>query len=121
MGNYCHIFVYRTPKKNHNAMMDLMRKLVKFLNKNGTLTSDFYLLGATNVFQGFAGVDKILGAGVDEEVLLEVDTYTNKEQFNATMKSIAADPEGKPLFGQLHTLSSKDYSIAMGEFDVLKF
>lgn len=118
LGNYSHIFIYRIPTENHRAMVNLQKQLTQLYKKHGTLSSEFFQLGATNVFNGFTGMDKAIGAEPGE-VWVEVDKYQNAEQFKKVVEAVGADEKSGPLFGQLYGLISKSYSIIMGEFSRL--
>lgn len=115
-GSYSHIFVYRIPRGNHEAMVKLEKQLTQLFRKHGTLSSEFYQLGATNVFKGFTGLDKAISARPDEEVWVEVDTYRNAQQFKTVVEAIEGDAKAEPLFSQLVGLISQEYSTIMGEF-----
>ncbi len=119
-GSYAHIFIYRIPHTNHDAMVDLQIQLTQIYRKHGTLSSEFHELAATTVFEGFIGLDKAIGAHDGEEVWVELDTYQDVEQFKRVVAAIGADEKSGPLFGQLYGLASQGYSIVMGEFDRLK-
>jgi len=119
-GSYSHIFIYRIPSGNHEAMLKLEKQLTQLYRKHGTLSSEFYQLGATNVFKGFTGLDKAIGAQSDEEVWVEVDTYQNAQQFKTVVEAVGGDEKGEPLFNQLYGLISQGYSIVMGEFTRLE-
>lgn len=115
-GSYSHIFVYRIPCGNHEAMVKLEKQLTQLFRKHGTLSSEFYQLGATKVFKGFTGLDKAISARPDEEVWVEVDTYRNAQQFKTVVEAIEGDVKAEPLFSQLVGLISQEYSTIMGEF-----
>jgi len=115
-GSYSHIFIYRIPIENHEAMLKLEKQITQLYRKHGTLSSEFYLLGATNVFKGFTGLDKALSARPGEEVWVEIDTYRNAQEFKTVVEAIDGDERGEPLFNQLMGLISQGWSIIMGEF-----
>ena len=119
-GSYSHIFVYRIPAQNHAAMMNLQKQLTQIYRKHGTLSSQFYQLEKTNVFEGFTGMDKAIGAKPDEEVWIEVDTYHDADQFKKVVEAVGADKGSGSLFGQLYGLISSGYSIIMGEYSYLE-
>ena len=118
-GSYSHIFIYRISNENHAAMISLQKQLTQLYRKHGTLSSEFYQLVNTNVFEGFTGLGKVVDAKPDEEVWVEVDTYQDAEQFKKVVEAVGGDKTSDPLFGQLYTLVSKGYSVVMGEFSRL--
>jgi uncharacterized protein YbaA (DUF1428 family) len=115
-GGYSHIFIYRIPTGNHAAMVNLQKQLTQLYRKHGTLRSEFHQLAITNVFEGFTGVDKAIGAQSGEEVWVEVDTYQDADQFKKVVEGVGADQNSGPLFSQLYGLLSLGYSVIMGEF-----
>jgi uncharacterized protein YbaA (DUF1428 family) len=119
-GSYSHIFIYRIPGGNHEAMVKLQKQLTQLYRKHGTLSSEFYQLGATNVFNGFTSLDKAIGAQSGEEVWVEVDMYQNARQFRTVVEAVGGDEKGELLFGQLYGLISQGYSTIMGEFTRLE-
>jgi len=117
-GTYSHIFAYRIPKKNHEPLINLQRKLAKIYKRHGMFGSRTYQLGKTNVYEGFSGFEKELGATSQEEVWIEVDSYKDASEFARVVTEIGADAEAGPLWGELAQLTS-DHPIIMGEFTLL--
>jgi uncharacterized protein YbaA (DUF1428 family) len=114
-GTYVHIFVYRIPKENHHALLNVQEKLAKIYKRHGTLESRFYQLGKTNVFEEFSGFDKALGTSEGDEVWVEVDSYRDASDFERVTNAIGGDTDAGPLWGELAQVTSK-HAIIMGEF-----
>ena len=114
-GNYVHIFVYRIPKENHHSLLAVQEKLRKIYRRHGTLSSRFYQLGQTNVFEGFSGFDKALGTSTGDEIWVEVDSYRDADQFQRVVAEIGNDADAGPLWGELAQVTST-HPIIMGEF-----
>jgi Protein of unknown function (DUF1428) len=114
-GTYVHIFVYRIPKENHRALLNVQEKLAKIYKKHGTLESRFYQLGKTNVFEGFSGFDQALGTSGEHEVWIEVDSYKDATHFERVTNAIGGDADAGPLWGELAQVTST-HPIIMGEF-----
>ena len=114
-GSYVYIFLYRIPNENHDALLNVQGRLMKIYKKHGTLGSRFYQLGKTNVFEGFSGFDKALGASLGDEIWVEVDTYKDADDFQRVVQAVGNDPEAGPLWGELAQVTSK-HPIIMGEF-----
>jgi hypothetical protein len=102
-GTYFHIFTYRIPKRKHDALLSLQKKLGKLYKKHGMLGSQTLQLGKTNVFDGFSGFDKALGTSEGEEIWLEVDSYKNASEFNRIVAEIGEDEKAGPLWGRART------------------
>jgi Protein of unknown function (DUF1428) len=118
-GKYVHVFAYCVPKSKHKQMAEVERGLAKIYEKYGGLGMKLYVLGKTNVFEGFAGIDKTLGATKNDEVWIEVDAYKDASHFGRVVEAVGADEDAGPLWGKLMELSSPGKSISMGEFSRL--
>ena len=114
-GSYVHIFVYRIPNENHDALLNVQEKLTKIYKKHGTIGSSFYQLGKTYVFEGFSSFDNALGTSAQEEIWVELDTYKDANDFQRVVEAVGNDAEAGPLWGELAQVASK-HPIIMGEF-----
>ena len=104
---YAHIFAYRVSKKKHNDFLRVRNSLAKIYLRHGTLGVETYLLGKTNVFEGFQGFDKALETTPDEEVWIEVDTYPSASEFSKIVGEIGEDKEAGPIWGELAQITEK--------------
>jgi hypothetical protein len=116
-GAYAHIFAYCLPKKNHAQMLDTETKLGTIYKRHGSLSMNLYVWDQTTIFQGFAGLDKQLGATPNDELWLEIDSYKNGSNLNRVMEKVREDPQPRPLWEKLSQLVGSGRSIAMGEFN----
>jgi len=114
-STYSHIFVYRIPKRNHKALLNVQEKLRTIYKRHGMLGSRIYQLGKSNVFEGFSGFDKELGTTKEEEIWIEVDSYQNASEFARIVAEIGNDAEAGPLWGELAQVTT-EHPIIMGEF-----
>jgi uncharacterized protein YbaA (DUF1428 family) len=120
-GNHVQLFVYRIPKKNHDAMVQLQNQLTGIFNKHGILRSEFFQLSSAETFQGFASIDKTVSANQDEEeVWMELESYRDRKHRDEVVAKITEDASAGPLFGQVMSLITQEYSCIMGEFKRLQ-
>ena len=61
-------FVYRVPKKNRDAMMQLNKQFVSIMRKYGATHLVFQLNSTDIPMEGITNISKILSAKQDEEV-----------------------------------------------------
>ncbi len=119
-GAYALVFLYRIPKKQHDAFKDVEEKLAKIYKKYGMLNSKIYQLGKTNTegFTGFEAFDKALGVPSDEEVWIETGFYPNKDEYQRIVASIGQDEAAGPLWGEMAQILDGRRTM-MGEFTKL--
>lgn len=120
-GNHVQLFVYRIPKKNHDAMVQLQNQLSGIFRKHGILRSEFFQLSSTETFQGFTSIDKTVSANQEEEeVWMELESYRDRKHRDEVVAKITEDTSAGPLFGQVTSLITQGYSCIMGEFKRLQ-
>jgi uncharacterized protein YbaA (DUF1428 family) len=120
-GTHVQLFVYRIPKKNHDAMVQLESQLTAIFRKYGILRSEFFQLSDTKTFEGFISIAKTISANQDdEEVWVELESYRDRKQRDEVVAKIEQDPSAGPLFGQVMSLLTQGYSLIMGEFKRLQ-
>jgi uncharacterized protein YbaA (DUF1428 family) len=113
-GNYLQLFIYRAPKKNHDAIAKNLMQFVPWFNKNGVRV-EYYQLGKSET-QGAidsakeSGMDimenvaKILSTDEDEEeVWIEQQYFRDhnhcKEVYTKMMQDKSIEPLGNEFFG----------------------
>ena len=119
-GAYAHIFAYCVPRENHNEMLNLETQLGIIYKRHGSLSMKLYVWNQTSILQGFAGLNKQLGANPDDELWLEIDSYRNESDLNKTMQKVRGSKEPRPLWEKLSQIVGPGRSIAMGEFDKVR-
>ena len=118
IGTYTQLFIYRIPKNNHDALIQLQQKLTSVYRKHGTLNSEFFQLASGETFEGFTNISNAVAADMSaEEVWVELDHYKDFNHRNEVVASVGQDPEAGPLFGELPGIVSAGYSITQGEFN----
>ena len=113
-------FIYRIPKKNHDAMLQLCKQSNEIFMQHGVLRYDAFQLSNTNVpMEGFTNIAKIVSANQDEEVWVESLYYKDRQHINGLMAKMQKDERMEPLMKQSFDLISSGTSFIMGEFDRL--
>jgi uncharacterized protein YbaA (DUF1428 family) len=114
-------FVYRMPKKNHDAMMQLDKKFGDIITKEfGAAHLVFQLSSTEAPMEGISNIAKAISATQDEEVWLELLFYRDrkhKEEVGAKMRN---DERMGPLWQESIALVSPGTDFIMGEFSSLK-
>lgn len=89
-GNLVQLFIYRAPKKNHDAMVQLNKQCAEFFRKHGILRFEVLYLSSTNTVMDFVNIAETLSASQDEEVWMEIQSYRDHkhlDEFIANMKN----------------------------------
>ena len=111
--NYLQLFIYRAPKKNHDAIAKNLMQFVPWFKKNGARV-EYYQLGKSET-QGAidsakeSGMDimesvaKTLSIDEDEEVWIEQQYFRDhkhcKEVYTKMMQDKSIEPLGNEFFG----------------------
>lgn len=118
-GNHTQMFVYKIPKKNHDAMRKLIPQLTAIYKKHGILSWEVYQLNTMAAFEGMKSMAKTVSATPDEEVWIELDRFMDSKHRDAVVDKVMRDEETTPLFRELAGLLSRGYSVTMGDFSRL--
>jgi uncharacterized protein YbaA (DUF1428 family) len=113
-------FVYRVPKKNHDAMMQLNKQFVSIMRKYGASHLVFQLNNTEASMEGITNISKTVSANQDEEVLLELIFYRDRKHRDEVDAKMRNDESMIPLFQQSLDLLAPGSSFIMGEFSQLK-
>jgi uncharacterized protein YbaA (DUF1428 family) len=113
-------FVYRVPKKNHEAMMQLNKQFVNIMRKYGTTHLVFQLNSTEAPMKGITNISESLSANQDDEVWLELIFYQDRKHRDEVEVKMQNDESMAPLFQQSLDLLSPGSSFIMGEFSRLK-
>jgi uncharacterized protein YbaA (DUF1428 family) len=114
------VFVYKLPRKNHEAMVQLVRRFTTLYKKYGTESWNMYQLNSKEAFEGSTSIANTVSASDDEEVWLEVDHYKDRKARDDAVGAIMQDPDAGALFGEMAGILSPGFSLIMGEFNPVK-
>jgi uncharacterized protein YbaA (DUF1428 family) len=113
-------FVYRVPKKNHDAMMHINKQFVNIMRKYGTTHLVFQLNSTEAPMEGITNISKSLSANQGDEVWLELIFYKDRKHRDEVDAKMQNDESMAPLFQQSLDLLSPGSSFIMGEFSRIK-
>jgi uncharacterized protein YbaA (DUF1428 family) len=119
-GGVVQHIVYRVPKKNHDAMLQLCKEASNMFRENGGLHYDVFQLSSTNVpMDGFTNFAKIISVDQDEEVWMESLYYRDRLHMNEVMAKMQNDKRCEQSYKQSLDLLTPGTSFIMGEFGCL--
>lgn len=116
IGSEVSHFVYRVPKKNHDAMVVLNRQFVETMRKYGATHLIFQLNNTDAPMEGITNIAKFVLANQDDEVWMELIFYrdrTHRDEVEAIMRN---DENMERLFKQSAALITQGTSFILGEF-----
>jgi uncharacterized protein YbaA (DUF1428 family) len=110
-------FVYRVPKKNHDAMMQLDKQFGDIITKEFGVAHLVFQLSSTEApMEGMSNIAKIVTAAQDEEVWLELLFYRDRKHKDEVGVKMRNDERMGPLWQQSVALVSPGTNFIMGEF-----
>src|ERR671914_2437652 len=119
IGSIVQQFIYRIPKKNHEAMVQLEKQFIDIFRKHGGLRFELFQLSNTeNIMMDWTTISKAVSANQDEEeeIWVEQIFYRDSKQRNEYMANCGNDENMKQLYKQFIDLITPGSSPIMGEF-----
>jgi uncharacterized protein YbaA (DUF1428 family) len=114
-------FVYRVPKKNHEAMMQLNKQFADTMRKYGALHLIFQLNNTEEPMEEITNIAKTVLANQDKEVWMELIFYNrDRKHQNEVGTKMQKDENMERLYKQSVDLLSPGSSFVMGEFSRLE-
>ena len=112
-------FVYRVPKKNHEAMMQLNKQFADIMRKYGAPHFIFQLNNTEAPMEGITNIAKTVSASQDEEVWMELIFYRDRKHRDEVGAKMQNDENMERLYKQSVDLLSPGSNFVMGEFSRL--
>jgi uncharacterized protein YbaA (DUF1428 family) len=112
-------FVYRVPKKNHEAMMQINKQFADIMRKYGAPHLIFQLNNTEAPMEGITNIAKTVSANQDEEVWMELIFYRDLKHRDEVGTNMQNDENMERLYKQSLDLLSPGSSFVMGEFSRL--
>lgn len=113
--DYVQMHIYKVPKKNHDAIVQIGKQGYEIGNKHGVLRQESFVLGSTETYEGFTNIANIVSASRDEEVWVHLNFYKDRKHRDDVMVRIGNDETMSQLFRQSMDLISPGSNI-IGEF-----
>ena len=121
IGSHAQIFIYRIPKKNHDAIVQLNKQIKDTLPEHGPLNSEFFYLSSTETVMDFVNITETVSAKQDEEeVWVEIQSYRNRNHRDEVMVNMEKDKNCESLYQQYLDLITPGSRTIIGEFSRLK-
>jgi uncharacterized protein YbaA (DUF1428 family) len=126
-GNYLQLFLYRAPKKNHDAMAKNLKQFVPWFKKHGARV-EYYQLGRSETQ---ASIDSAKQSGMDvldsitktlstnedeEEVWIEQQYFRDHKHCQEVYAKMMQDKSVEPLGNEFFGLVTQGKSLIMGGF-----
>jgi uncharacterized protein YbaA (DUF1428 family) len=112
-------FVYRVPKKNHDAMMQLNKQFVEVMRKYGATHLILQLNNSEAPMEGITNISKTVSANQDDEVWMELIFYKDRKHRDEVNAKMRNDVNMEQLFKQSMDLITPGTTFVMGEFSRL--
>ena len=114
-------FVYRVPKKNHEAMIHLNKQFADIMRKYGAPHLIFQLNNTEAPMEEITNIAKTVSANQDEdEVWMELIFYRDRKHKDEVGAKMQNDENMERLYEQSMDLLSPGSSFVVGEFSRLK-
>ncbi len=110
------LFVYRIPKKNHDAIVLNQNQFADMFKKYGCYARSFQLT-STETSEGFASMVAAVSANQEEEeVWMDLESYRDREHMNDVVSKINNDEYALSLMKQYLDLLSPGSNPILAEF-----
>ena len=121
IGNEVDHFVYRVPKKNHDAIVQLSKEFGDIIRNYGVAHLVFQLNNTEVPMEGITNITKTVSANQDEEeVWLELIFYRDRKHKDEVSAKMRSDERMGTLWQRSMALVSPGSGFIMGEFNRLK-
>jgi len=119
VGSIVQQFLYRLPKKNHEAMIQLEKKFADAFRRNGGLGYEVFQLNGTENMMEWTNIAKTMSANQDEEIWVEQVHYRDSKQRDEFMAMCGKEENMTRLYKQCMDLITPGSTI-MGELNRLE-
>ena len=114
------LFIYRAPKKNRQAIVQLNNRVIGTFKEYGVQGFEMFHLGNTQDMMGFTNIAKTISAnGDEEEVWLEIQSYRDRKHLEEVGAKMMSDEKMKAEGQQFMNLITPGSRCSFGEFNRL--
>jgi uncharacterized protein YbaA (DUF1428 family) len=113
-------FVYRVPKENHDAMMQLNKQFADTMRKYGATHLIFQLNNTEAPMEGITNIAKTMSANKEDEVWMELIFYKDRKHRDEIGTKMRNDERMGSLFKQSLDLVTPGTGFILGEYSRLK-
>src|SRR5918999_6457884 len=100
IGSEVDQFIYRVPKKNHDAVMRINKQFADIMRGHGASHSFFQLNNTEAPMEGLTNIAKTVSANQDEEVWLELIFYKDRKHRDEVGRKMQNDENMERLYKQ---------------------
>ena len=131
-GNFLQHFLYRVPKKNHDALIQNLKQFVPWFKKHGAKV-EYYQLGRSETQSAIDSakqsgmdvmdsIDKALSTGIedDEEVWIEQQYFRDYKHCQDVYAKMMQDKSIEPLGNEFFGLITQGKKMITGGFNRLR-
>ena len=125
-GNYLQISFSRAPKKNQEALAQLGKRWVQWLNQNGVSSKIYYLDKSSStttreeVPEGVESIAKILSVSDDEMLGVSLQFYRDQAHAEEVNAKMMQDESIGALMKEFGGLISQGSNLIMGGFNRIR-
>ena len=121
VGSQVQLVVYRLPKKNHDAMVQICRQSKDMFRKYGVMHYEIFQLDNTKPYEerGLTNIYQTIAAAQDEEAWVEFVYYRDRKHMEEVIAKIEKDENMGRLYKQSLDLITPGTSFILGEFNRL--
>ena len=125
-GNYLQISFSRAPKKNQEALAQLGKRWVQWLNENGVSSKIYYLDNSSStttreeVPEGVESIAKILSVSDDEMLGVSLQFYRNQTHANEVFAKMMQDETCGAIGKEFDSLVTQGKSMITDGFNRLR-
>jgi uncharacterized protein YbaA (DUF1428 family) len=105
IGSEVDHFVYRVPKKNHDAMVQLNKQFAEIMRKYGAPHLIFQLNNTEAPMDGITNITKTVSANQDDEIWMELIFYRDRKHRDEVSANMQND-ESMVDFSNSHLIWS---------------
>jgi uncharacterized protein YbaA (DUF1428 family) len=121
IGSQIMLVVYRVPKKNHDAMVQISKQFYsEVFKKYGGLRMEVFQLNNTKTYEdmGLTNIVNTISANnqEDEEVWVELQYYRDRKHMDEFIAKMGKDENCGRLYKQSLNLLTAGTSFILGEF-----
>ena len=123
IGSQVQLFVWRIPKKNHDAIVKLQKQFNNILIKHGALRVEIFQLTNTDTYDGCTNIFNIVSANQDEEIWIELQSHKDLKRMDEITSEIMEDESMQTeglLIKQFMDLVAPESGMIMGKFTRLR-
>jgi uncharacterized protein YbaA (DUF1428 family) len=119
-GNYLQHFIYRVPKKNHDAIEPNLRKFVPLFKKNEIRLEDYYQLSNNQTMEAMESITKTPSITEDEDVWVQLQYFRYQNNSEDGYIKMIQDARLKLLGDEFFTPITQGKSMMTGVFRQLE-